>query len=291
MSAEPDGVALAVEGVSVVLRGRAVLTDVSFRLAPGETLGLLGENGAGKSTLLRCCARLARPGSARCGSPASISGSLTPRAVARKIAVVLQEGAADPRLSVGELVTLGRLPHRHGLTGPSAADRVAVERAMQVMRIDAFRDRPLGELSGGERQRAAIARALAQVSEVLILDEPTNHLDVRHQIETPRLLSGLGAGVLVALHDLNLAAAFCDRLVVLKQGRAVATGTPEEVLTAELIRRAFEVAALIDRHPTGGHPRVSFATRGHGVPGHPWLRLALHVTWAIVTPASVSFTD
>jgi iron complex transport system ATP-binding protein len=253
--------------VAALQGGRVVLSGVSLGLAPGEILGLLGENGAGKSSLLRCCARLLRP----CRGRVRLGGvdlwAMAPRAVARRVAVVVQEGAADPALSVAELVALGRLPHRRGFASLGAADRDAVERALRAMRIEALADRRLGELSGGERQRASIARALAQAPDVLILDEPTNHLDVRHQIDTLRRLSGLGAGVIVALHDLNLAAAFCDRLIVLKQGRAVATGTPVEVLTSELIRRAFEVAALIDRHPTGGHPRVSFDTRSAGTGG------------------------
>jgi iron complex transport system ATP-binding protein len=249
---------LRVERVLWSAGGREVLRGVSLGAGRGEVVGLLGRNGAGKSSLLRCIARLARPAAGRVLLDGGDVWRMTPREAARRIAVVFQGAAGELALGVREVVELGRLPHGGTWSRAAAADRVAVDRALRLLDLEALAGRRVDRLSGGERQRVMVARALAQEPRLLVLDEPTNHLDVRHQLAILALIRRLGCTVLAALHDLNLAAAFCDRLVLLEDGAVAAVGTPEEVLTPSLIQRAFVVAATVDRHPFHGRPRVSY---------------------------------
>ena len=153
---------------------------------------------------------------------------------------------------------MGRIPHQAMLEGESQADRQAVTQALATVGLPDFGDRLLGTLSGGEKQRVLVARALAQEPRFLILDEPTNHLDVRHCLDLLELLTSLEIGVLLTLHDLNLAAQYCQRLVMLKAGRVVAAGTPDEVLLPELLAEVYEVEAEVARHPRTGKLQVTF---------------------------------
>ena len=248
---------IAAESVSWSAGGRLVIDGVSLVVADGETLGLLGPNGAGKSSLLRLLAGLRRPD----GGAILLSGRpLTDhrrRAVAQRIAVVEQQVSTELDLTVEQIVRLGRIPH-HGIwSGDTEADNCAVERALKRTETAAMRDRDWRTLSGGEQQRVQIAQALAQEPRELFLDEPTNHLDIRHQFELLALIRALPVTAVVTLHDLTLAALFCDRLVVLHEGRLVAVGTPAEVLTAELIWSVYGVAARIVLDGSGeGRPSI-----------------------------------
>ncbi len=237
---------------------REVLASVTLAVREGEVLGLLGENGAGKSTLIRCLAGLIRPtrGTVRLAGVPLNRFRADERA--RRIAFVAQTSVDAVPLTVAEVVALGRLPHRGWLRLGAGDDAAPVARALAQVDAAHLANRPFGELSGGERQRVTLARALAQEAPVLLLDEPTNHLDVRHQLAILDLVRRAGVTAVLALHDMNLAAAFCDRLAVLRGGRLIATGAPGAVLTAAFIRRAFDVQASIDAHPAHGGPRVSF---------------------------------
>lgn len=249
---------LAAAGVGHRFGRREVLAEVDLEVRPGEVLGLLGENGAGKSTLIRCLAGLIRPTVGTVWLDGQRLARLGSRSRARRIAFVAQSSAEAVPLTVAEVVALGCLPHRGWLQFGGARGGEVVDRALAQVDVAHLAERSFAELSGGERQRVTLARALAQAAQVLLLDEPTNHLDVRHQLAVLDLIRHAGATAVVALHDMNLAAAFCDRLAVLRAGRLIATGTPSEVLTAGFIRRAFEVQASIDAHPAHGGPRVSF---------------------------------
>ncbi|MNH24322.1 Hemin import ATP-binding protein HmuV [compost metagenome] len=156
---------------------------------------------------------------------------------------------------------MGRIPHKSLFDGDSHEDRQLVQQALQAVGLQGFDDHTFASLSGGEKQRVILARALVQQPQVLILDEPTNHLDPRYQLELLQQVRRLGIGTLASIHDLNLAAAFCDRLYVLDHGRIVASGTPDQVLTAELLHEVFGVQALIDRHPLADHPRLTWITQ------------------------------
>lgn len=236
-------VLLRARGISASLDGQPVLREVSLAVSAGEVVGLIGPNGAGKSTFVRAATALVPLTAGSIEVDSQPLAALRPQALARIVAVVQQLPEAPASMRVAELVLLGRSPHLGLLSRESARDFAAARAAMRRAGCEAFADRALGTLSGGERRRAFIARALAQEPRLLLLDEPTANLDVEAQCEMFELLRTLAAdgssppsagkaGVLVVAHDLTLAAAYCDRLVLLAQGRVVASGTPAEVLTA-----------------------------------------------------------
>lgn len=232
---------ISADDLTWVAGGRTVVRGVTMSVAPGETVGLIGPNGAGKSSLLRCLAGLRAPTSGRVRYDGDDLAALDARQVARRLAFVEQTGESDVDVRVADVVALGRTPFRDRWRGLSAADHVIVDAALDHLGLAGFRGRYWSTLSGGERQRAHIARALAQRPAALLLDEPTNHLDIRHQLELMELLARTGQTVLTALHDLALAARYCDRLVLLHRGEVVADGPPGEVLTRERLRVVYEV--------------------------------------------------
>ncbi|MFB7541504.1 ABC transporter ATP-binding protein [Streptomyces zaomyceticus] len=248
---------ITAENLSWSVAGTPVVREVSVAIAPGETVGLLGPNGSGKSSLLRCLAGLRAPdtGSVRYDDESVRDWSA--RRIARHIAFVAQDSGADSDLRVTDVVGLGRTPFRDRWRGPDATDRAVIAAALEVVGLTPLADRAWKALSGGERQRAHIARALAQQPYALLLDEPTNHLDVKHQLELMELLSGADRTVLVALHDLSLAARYCDRLLLLHHGRLVASGPPAVVLTAERLAEVFEVDAELTTDALG-QPAVTY---------------------------------
>lgn len=240
------------------VRRRTIVSDVSFDVAQGETMGLIGPNGSGKSSLLRLLAGLKRPQSGVVEIDGQDVASIPRRMLARQLAFVQQSAATDTNVSVHDVVRLGRTPHRSALSGWSSADEAAVASALAHVDMEGRRAQPWQTLSGGEKQRVHIARALAQTPRILFLDEPTNHLDIHHQIAILRMVRDLDLTSIVALHDLNLAAMFCDRIVVLEAGHVAACGTPEAVLTAELLRTVFRVETDIVTTATVGQPHIRF---------------------------------
>lgn len=235
-----------------------ILDAVSLTAAPGEMLGLLGPNGSGKSSLLRLLAGLRRPHAGRVTLDGVDLSALRRRQVARRIALVEQHANTESNVRVRDVVRLGRIPHAPPLGGWTSADDAAIEAALLRTGMAERRNQSWQSLSGGERQRVHIARALAQTPRELLLDEPTNHLDVQHQIDLLRLVAELGLTSIIALHDLNHAAMFCDRLVVMEKGRVVAAGTPEAVLTQALLAEVFRVDARIEASPHHGRPHIHF---------------------------------
>lgn len=249
---------LEVRGVTVSIRERDLVHDVSIDVGSGEIVGLVGPNGAGKSTLLRAIAGARHTsGDVRLlGAPLR---SIARRERARLVAVVEQLPEAPPTMTVDELASLGRYPHLGLLRRQSMHDRAVVDSAMRRAGCEGLADRALGTLSGGERRRAFIARALAQEARLLLLDEPSANLDAEAQatlFELLRALASEGAGILVVVHDLTSAAASCDRLVLLHQGRILASGTPREVVTAEHVLAAYGPHVTVLAHPASGVPIV-----------------------------------
>ncbi|MFI5662447.1 ABC transporter ATP-binding protein [Streptomyces sp. NPDC051684] len=240
---------LDVEDVSVEVAGARLVDEVTLDAPAGTFVGLVGPNGSGKSTLLRCAYRARRPdaGVVRVGGE-DVHG-MTPRAAARMLAALPQESSTEFDFTVTEVVAMARLPHRDR---SAARDRAICEHALERAGVAHLAARGFLSLSGGEKQRVLIARALAQEPRVLVLDEPTNHLDIAHQLDVLRQVRASGPTVLAALHDLNLAAAHCDRLHVLQAGRVVASGHPDEVLTPALLAEVFGVRAHRVRHPGTG---------------------------------------
>ncbi|HEV2516095.1 MAG TPA: ABC transporter ATP-binding protein [Devosia sp.] len=247
---------LSIEDLSVEIEGKRLVDEVLFDLQPGEFVGLVGPNGSGKSSLLRAIYRVLKPAGGRVVHLGDNVWKLPARDAARRTAVVAQERMGEFDFTVRELVQMGRTPHKGLLDGDSAADRDIVERCLAEVGMAHCATRSFLSLSGGEKQRVLVARALAQQAPFLVLDEPTNHLDIRHQLELLELIRRLKTTTLAALHDLTLAARYCDRLAMLHSGKLIAFGTPVEVLTAERIREAFGVQATIASRD--GRVRIEF---------------------------------
>jgi iron complex transport system ATP-binding protein len=242
--------------VGRMIGGRLILDGVTVAPRTGETIGLLGPNGSGKSTLLRLLSGVLAPSSGVVTLDGRPLARTPRRAAARRVAAVEQNAHTQTELTVRDVVALGRVPHRRAWTPMSTADLDAVAAALDRTGLTDLADRSWHTLSGGERQRAQIARALAQEPSELLLDEPTNHLDIQYQLDLMELVAGLPVTTVIAMHDLNLAAMFCDRLVVLRAGRAVAEGTPDAVLTPSLIGEVYGVRAEVDAGP--GYPVIRF---------------------------------
>ncbi|MEY8042219.1 ABC transporter ATP-binding protein [Saccharopolyspora cebuensis] len=248
--------------VSVRIAGTTLVRDLVLTAGPGEVVGLVGPNGSGKSTALRCAYRALRPSTGAVLLDGTELAAMSPRDGARAVAAVTQEQHTELDFTVAEVVALGRYPHQRGGHRLGERERAVCAEAMRRTDVEHLAERGVLSLSGGERQRVLIARALAQESRVLVLDEPTNHLDVRHQVALLALLRDCGLTVLVALHDLNLAAATCDRIAVLRDGRLVGTGAPADVLTPELVEDVFGVRPTVVRHPHTGAPQLLYALPG-----------------------------
>lgn len=269
MTAEQEpragGARLELQGVRFGYGGHAVLDGVDLRLEPGEMVALLGPNGAGKSTLMNLAAGVLHPSAGEVRLDGTSLRRLPPRERARRVAMVAQGLGAPPAFTVREWVSLGRTPYLHPLRGETEADRNAVEAALRQSGASELAERMVGKVSGGERQRAALALALAQEPGLLLLDEATAHLDVRHQMEllgvVRRLNREAGLTVLAAIHDVNLAALWFERFLVLHEGRLAADGAPREVVRPELWERVFGCRVEVLEHPSGEAPLVALRRR------------------------------
>ena len=250
---------LAADNLVWGVRRKTIVNDVSLKVSEGETLGLVGPNGSGKSSLLRLLSGLKPPQSGRVEILGQDIARVPRRALAKQVAFVQQNATTDTNVSVRDVVRLGRTPHRSALSGWTAVDEAAVSTALARVDMVDRHAQAWQTLSGGERQRVHIARALAQSPRVMFLDEPTNHLDIHHQIEILRMVRTLDLTSVVALHDLNLAAMFCDRIIVLREGRVVACGTPAAVLTKTLLREVFRVEAEISAGLGPSQPHIRFS--------------------------------
>jgi iron complex transport system ATP-binding protein len=250
---------LATQRLACTIGRRTILRDVDLEVRPGEVLGLVGANGTGKSTLLRVLAGVRRPAAGQVLLDGQSLATLRSQERARRIAFVAQEEAGHSDLLVGEMVALGRVPHTLAWGGLDERSRQAVLDALEQVGLAHAVNQPLDQLSGGERRRALIARGLAQGAPLLLLDEPTNHLDIRHQLALMRRIRTLARTVLVALHDLDLAATFCDRIALLHGGGLLAAGSPDQVLSPQLLHDAFGVLATRVTHPRTGRTHLLFS--------------------------------
>ena len=262
---------LTIDAVRTRLGGRWVIDGIVATPPAGGLTGLLGPNGSGKTTLLRLIAGLLEPeGGAVLVSPPGRPAGAAPvdvhalgrRERARRIALLEQESASTVPLTVREVVALGRIPYRT-LWGTDPDDD-AVTRALAHAHAAHLADRSWSDLSGGERQRVHIARALAQEPDLLLLDEPTNHLDVSAQLSVLAFVRDLGTTTVAALHDLNLAATFCDHVLVLSEGHLAAAGDPRDVLRPDLIRAVYGVDCDVLTHPRTGRPVIAFSEQHPG---------------------------
>ncbi|MFI1147919.1 ABC transporter ATP-binding protein [Streptomyces sp. NPDC020817] len=251
-------VGLAVEAVRYETDGHTLLHGVDLTARPGETVGVVGPNGSGKTTLLRCVYGTLRPTAGRVLLDGEDAARLGAKDRARRVAVVPQDAAGTFGLTVREVVAMGRSPHKRFWEQDGPDDDRRVAEALETVGASGFAGRRYDGLSGGERQRALVARALVQEPGLLALDEPTNHLDIRYQLEILALVRALPATALLVLHDLNLAASYCDRLYVLAGGRVAASGTPAQVLTEDLLAEVYGVRTRVTTRPAGAAPNIVY---------------------------------
>ena len=252
---------IEVDGVSVRLGGTTILTEIDAAVGTGRLVGLIGPNGAGKTTLLRTINGIVTPAAGAVRVDGIRVDEANPRAVSRRVATVPQDTTLAFDFTVEDVIGMGRTPYRSRIAGRDPAGPERVRRAMERTQTLEFADRPIGQLSGGERQRVILARALAQDTPVLLLDEPTASLDINHQVRTFELIRSLVAAgektIMAAIHDLNLAAHYCDKLFLLGDGRLLAAGEPAEVLTEDRLSRAFGTEAVVSTHPVTGSVYVT----------------------------------
>lgn len=250
---------LKIQNLSASYTGRQILHDVSFDVKNGEVLALIGPNGAGKSTIIRAASGVI-PSTGQVRTNGDDFASLSSLQRARYMAVVPQAISMPPAFTVWETVLMGRTPYLGFLGQASRRDEELARQALNKVNALAFIDRRVGELSGGERQRVLLARALCQSTPILLLDEPTAHLDLQYQVSLLELVRDLAhkenLAVLIALHDLNLASHYADRVALLVGGHLTAIGTPREVLTPELISHAYCLPVRVVEHPFLGGPLV-----------------------------------
>lgn len=255
----------SVDGVRVSYGDQVVLSDLSVRFSRGQVTALVGPNGSGKSTLLRAMADLHRPAEGAVLVDGHDVTTFSARELALRLSFLPQATLAPESITVRELVEYGRYPHRGSFGRMRPTDVEAVEWALSATRLHPFADRPIDTLSGGERQRAWIAMALAQRTRLLLLDEPTTYLDIRYQVETLDLVRDLvddhGLTVVVVLHDLNQAAVYADRMVLLSDGRLAADGPPDHVLRPEVVADVFGLPVTVATDPCTGSPTCQFYRR------------------------------
>ncbi len=252
--------ALSAQHLSYEIEAKTLLDGVSLHADRGQLVGLIGPNGAGKSTLLRAISGILRYRGGAVRLEGTDLRSLSSKDVAAGLALVPQIAPYTHGFTAIELVLMGRYPHLRRFQIEGQEDNRIARDAMRLMEVEQFADRTLDTLSGGERQRVFVARALAQQPRILLLDEPTSNLDVLHQLKVFDLVRQLvddGLTAVVAIHDLNMAARYCDRLMLMRGGRVLAEGTPEEVLSPETIESAFGVKSAVYRDPAAGSLAIS----------------------------------
>jgi iron complex transport system ATP-binding protein len=237
------------------------LRHISLQVYSGQMVGLLGPNGSGKTTLLKLATGILTPGEGEVDVGGVSLRKLSRKQAAQRIAVVPQQFNIPFAYTVAEVVLLGRTPFVHGLAGEDEEDRQIALEAMTLCGMTSFKDRYFNDLSGGERQKAVLAMALAQEPTLLILDEPTAHLDINHQVEIMELLRKLNhekkVTIIAAIHDLNLASLYFDRLILLDHGSVFADGSPEEVITKKIISQVFSAQVEVSRHPRALVPQIT----------------------------------
>lgn len=231
--------------IKMEIGNNEILKGVSIDSKNREFIGIIGPNGSGKSTLLKCIYRILKPNNGCIMLGEEDISKMSVKESAKKLAVVAQHNYYNFDFSVGEVVLMGRSPHKKSLEPDNSEDYDIVNESLEKVGMLGFKNRSFSTLSGGEQQRVILARALAQQTPCLILDEPTNHLDIKYQLQLMRIVKSLNIEVIAAIHDLNIAAMYCDKIYVLKDGEIIKYGKPKDVLTKEIIKDVYEVDAEV----------------------------------------------
>ena len=242
---------IKIANLFVKLGNKEIINDFSLNISTGEMVGLIGPNGSGKSTLLRNIYRVLEPDSGVIYFDGINIQEKSYKETARELAVVAQHNNFSFDFTVENVVIMGRAPHKRIIERNSREDYLMAADALKRVGLDGYEDRHFNTLSGGEQQRVILARALVQNTDALILDEPTNHLDIKYQLQLMSLVKSTKCTTIAAIHDLNIAAMYCDCIVVLKDGRIKGIGTPEKIFTSEMIKDIYGVKAEIFRTDKG----------------------------------------
>lgn len=249
---------LEVSNLSFAYYDKNIIEDISLNVNKGDFVGIIGPNGSGKSTVLKNLYRALQPDRGYAYLDGEDLYKMSYKKSATKLGVVGQENFVPFDFRVEEIVAMGRSPHKGLFDGDTKEDREIVMRSLEQIGMAGMEKRNYLHLSGGEKQRVILARALAQQTDFLILDEPTNHLDIYYQLQIFDLVKSLGVTVLSAIHDLNIAAMYCNRLYVMKDGHVSRCGTPEEILTPEVIYEVYGIKADVRIHPVTRKPSITF---------------------------------
>lgn len=248
---------IAIQNLSYEISSREILRDIALQVEKNQFVGLIGPNGSGKTTLLKHIYRAIPPNKNTVYINGKEIESFSYKETAQQVTVMRQENASDFDYTILEMVLMGRSPHRKIFERDTQEDYKIAENALRYMGMEHMAERSFTTLSGGEKQRVLIARSLAQEADILVLDEPTNHLDVHYQWLLMEVIAGLGKTVLSVFHELNLACNFCDYLYVLKDGKIVRQGKPEQICTSEMLAEVFQVNAQII-HLENGKPYIVY---------------------------------
>lgn len=233
------------ENINITLEKNNILKDINIEVDNKEVVGIIGPNGSGKSTLLKCIYRVLKPNDGAILLDKVDIKDMTVKESSKRLAVLSQHNNYNFDFTVKDIVLMGRSPHKRFMERDNKEDYAIVNDALKKVEMLEFKDRCFQSLSGGEQQRVILARALAQQPQCLILDEPTNHLDIKYQLQLMRIVKNLNIEVIAAIHDLNIAAMYCDKIYVLKDGEIIKYGNPKEVLTQKLIKEVYEVDAEV----------------------------------------------
>lgn len=249
---------MEIEGLTFAYDEKDTVSNVNINIKKGEFVGIIGPNGSGKSTILKNVYRALAPNSGTITLDGKNLLKMSYKKSAQKLAVVGQENEVPFDFSVEEIVAMGRSPHKKLFDIDTEQDKYMVHHALEHLGMENMAKRSYRKLSGGEKQRVLLARAVAQESDFLVLDEPTNHLDINYQIQIFDFIKRLKVTVISAMHDLNMAALYCDRLYAVKEGKIILSGTPEEVLTEENIQSLFGVKSSVTLHPVTGKLTITY---------------------------------
>ncbi len=250
-----------IDSVGVKLSNKRIVDCASIHVDEGEFVGLIGPNGSGKSTLLKSVYRTLKHDQGEITLGGVPEGEISLRENAKRLSVVAQHNYYNFDFLIEEVVQMGRTPHKDPMEMDNKEDEAIVDDALRLVNMHHMKGRKFSSLSGGEQQRVILARALAQQTPCIVLDEPTNHLDIQYQLEVLDIVKSIGCTALCALHDLNLAAQFCDRIYILKDGRIVGEGRPEDVLTEEMIENVYGVRCSVTRVPETGLLNIAYFPR------------------------------
>lgn len=250
---------LSVSNLNFEIDKKPILKDISFEVEEGAFVGIIGANGSGKSTLLKNIYRLYKPSNGSIKVDGEDINSMNTKEIARKLAVLAQETHSEFDFNVEDIIKMGRYPYKSIFSDYSNDDFELVNSIIERMSLGDYRKRVFNSLSGGEKQRTYIARALVQDAKLLILDELTNHLDIGHQIQIMDMVKSLKITTLSAIHDMNLAAMYCDYIIVLEKGCVIKQGRTEEILTSDLIKKLFKIDCQVGKNPMNGKIHIFYS--------------------------------